>query len=569
MDRVTTSLMKAWALNHGGDSTDNEARNFELFANFVVLSRHHYEKFNVDDYSCGDDGTIGIDGFAILVNNELISNSEEMEDALSGKHPVDASVILTQVKTSSGFDLGRLSIFADTAVSLLTADVSPHPNLREQHKMLTMLFDVAPRFVANPVCRLYYITTGNWQGPAPLRSKIEDTRKRLENSNLFSRIDFNMWGAKDVQDNWRSIDTALEVAVQFDQRTTLPDMTGIREAYLGVIPASEFVKLVTDAEGDIRRTLFFDNVRDFQGENNEVNQDIESTLRSEAASRFCVLNNGVTAVARDLSVTGNRFTLRDFQIVNGCQTSHIIHRNRDYLGSVYVPFRLIVALDDDVANSITRATNRQSSVTAENLFSLAEVQRRIESYFNSFDDNDEHRIYYERRSKQWSGSAQVRGTWRVITLRNLMQSFAAMYLRIPHTAARYYGDLRARVGTDVFAESHHAAYYYSAAYGFCKLDHYFSRGTIDRELKPVRYHLLAGVRTLAAKSASLDKIESNESRAELICRPFNDFLWNDRVFAEALTKCELVLRELAGSQEINRDFGRTRDFTEQYLRALL
>jgi hypothetical protein len=560
--------VKTWAANHGSVDLD-ESEQFERFVNFVALSRHHDESFNVDDFSCGGDGTLGIDGFAISVNGQLISNSEEMEDALGGKHPIEASLTVMQAKTSSGFNLGDLSIFADASVSLLTGDKAPHDNLREQYHLLSMLFDEAPRFISNPICRLYYVTTGNWQGPAPLVSKIEDTRKRLSESNLFSRVDFNVWGAKDVQDNWRSIDTALEVTVQFDQRTTLPDMVGVQEAYLGVLPVGEFVKLVTDSDGDIRRTLFFDNVRDFQGDN-DVNKDIEATLQSEAASRFCVLNNGVTAVARQLSVTGNRFTLRDFQIVNGCQTSHIIHRNRASLNdSVYVPFRLIVASDEDVATSITQATNKQSSVTAENLFALAQVQRRIEAYLNSFADDDEHRIYYERRSKQWSGSAQVRGTWRVITLRNLMQSFASMYLRIPHTAARYYRDLRSRVGSEIFSDEHHAAYYYSAAYAFCKLDHYFRNGTVDRELKPVRYHLLAGVRTLAINSVMPDKIEETEKKAEAACKPFNAILWDDDKYLSMIARSADALRELADGQEITRDFGRTRDFTDQYLRSLL
>ena len=129
-------------------------------------------------------------------------------------------------------------------------------------------------------------------------------------------------------------------------------------------------------------------------------------------------------------------------------------------------------------------------VTTENLLPLADIQRKIEAYFNSFAKDDAHRIHYERRSRQWSGSSEVKGTWRVITLRNLMPSFSSMFLVIPHTAARYYGDLRARAGTDVFNESHHPVYYYSAAYAFCKLNQFFLSQQLDRQLKPARYFLL-------------------------------------------------------------------------------
>ncbi|MFF7441107.1 AIPR family protein [Streptomyces sp. NPDC008122] len=567
MDRVTRSLMENWAKGAGVGNL-KEYVAFERFANFIILSRHHDHQFSVEDYSCGDDGTLGIDGFALSVNNELVSNLGDLEDALSGTGAIEASIIATQVKTSPSFDLGDVSVFSDAAISLLMEDEPPHPNLKLQQEMLHRLLQESSRFRENPVCRLYYVTTGSWNSRGPITRKIADTRKRLSGSNLFSRVDFHVWGAGEVQRNWRAIDSALEVQIQFDNRTTLPEVEGVREAYLGVLPGSEFIKLVTDDEGEIRKTLFFDNVRDFQGET-DVNGDIRQTLISGDRSRFCVLNNGVTVVAHDLRSTGNRLTLIDFQVVNGCQTSHILHSERDNLDGVYVPFRLIVTLDDDVAKSITKATNKQGQVTKENLFALSELQKRIEAYFNSFETEPGKRVYYERRSRQWSGSAQVQGTWRVISLRNLMQSFASLYLRIPHTAARYYGDLRNRVGSDVFSDSHHEAYYYSAAYAFCKLDHFFRSGAIERELKPARYHLLAGVRTIFAGSTAPDKVEGVAKKAEANCKEFNSFLWDDALYLAALQRCAKSLVELAGGQEINRDFGRTRDFTEQYLSDLI
>ncbi|WP_255953346.1 AIPR family protein [Streptomyces odontomachi] len=559
--------MESWAKDAGVGHL-KEYVAFERFVNFIVLSRHHDQQFSVEDFSCGDDGTLGIDGFALSVNNELVSEMTELEDALSGGGTIEVSITLTQVKTSANFDLGDLSIFSDASITLLTEDEPPHPNLEDQQQMLHRVFEESSRFRENPVCRLYYVTLGSWNNRGPIVKKMEDTRKRLFGSNLFSRVDFHVWGASEVQRNWRAIDSALEVTVTFENRTTLPEVEGVREAYLGVLPGSEFIKLVTDDEGEIRKTLFFDNVRDFLGET-DVNADIRQTLASGDRSRFCVLNNGVTVVAHDLKPTGNRMTLVDFQVVNGCQTSHILHSERENLDGVYVPFRLIVTLDDEVAKSITKATNKQGQVTKENLFALSDLQKRIEAYFNSFEAESGKRIYYERRSLQWSGSPQVRGTWRVISLRNLMQAFASLYLRIPHTAARYYGDLRNRVGNDVFSDAHNEAYYYSAAYAFCKLDHFFRSGAIARELKPARYHLLAGVRTIYSKSSTPEKVESVGKKAEKDCKPFNVFLWDDDRYLEAVHTCVDALVKLAGGQEINRDFGRTRDFTEQYLSELL
>ncbi|MET7557782.1 hypothetical protein ABZS72_26625 [Streptomyces albidoflavus] len=112
MDRVTRGLMENWAKDAGVGHL-KEYVAFERFVNFIILSRHHDQQFSVEDFSCGDDGTLGIDGFALSVNNELVSDMAELEDTLSGSGAIEVSITLTQVKTSPSFDLGDLSIFSD------------------------------------------------------------------------------------------------------------------------------------------------------------------------------------------------------------------------------------------------------------------------------------------------------------------------------------------------------------------------------------------------------------------------------------------------------------------------
>ncbi|MFL6546672.1 MAG: hypothetical protein ACJ8LM_16040, partial [Candidatus Udaeobacter sp.] len=201
--------------------------------------------------------------------------------------------------------------------------------------------------------------------------------------------------------------------------------------------------------------------------------------------------------------------------------------------------------------------------------SIPKQQNTKHQYFSAFSGDEAHRIYYERRSKQWVGSQQVRGAWKVITLRNLMQSFASIYLKFPHTAARYYGDLRNRAETEVFTASHHPAYFYSAAYAYCKLDHFFRSGLIDRRFKPARYHLLAGMRVLFTGHKGIDYIESREIKAERELVTFNQYLWDDQKYLEALLVASRIVEEEAGVKEITRDFGRNREQTEALLDKVL
>lgn len=81
-----------------------------------------------------------------------------------------------------------------------------------------------------------------------------------------------------------------------------------------MIPARDFLSLIQDENGDIIRSLFYDNVRDWQ-DFNPVNADIRQTIESkDQRPRFALMNNGITLIAKKMRGTGNRFCIEDYQI---------------------------------------------------------------------------------------------------------------------------------------------------------------------------------------------------------------------------------------------------------------
>ena len=111
----------------------------------------------------------------------------------------------------------------------------------------------------------------------------------------------------------------------------MPDVDAVNEAYFGFLPWSEFKKLIMDESGVLIKRLFFDNVRDWQGYN-DVNTGIRDTLSTpDKRKQFVLMNNGVTIIAKTLQSVGNKFTIEDYQIVNGCQTSHVLFDQRENL----------------------------------------------------------------------------------------------------------------------------------------------------------------------------------------------------------------------------------------------
>jgi hypothetical protein len=84
----------------------------------------------------------------------------------------------------------------------------------------------------------------------------------------------------------------------------------VRESYIGLLPISEYLKIIMDDDGNVRRRLFFDNIRDFQGDTT-VNKSIAGTLLSETSIEFPLRNNGVTIVTRKLQGFSDRQRLPD------------------------------------------------------------------------------------------------------------------------------------------------------------------------------------------------------------------------------------------------------------------
>ena len=79
--------------------------------------------------------------------------------------------------------------------------------------------------------------------------------------------------------------------------------------------------------------------------------------------RFGILNNGITIISPDVRITGFDIFLRDFQIVNGCQTSNVLFEHRNSVTEdATLMLKVVETSDLAVVDDIVRSTNRQSKV---------------------------------------------------------------------------------------------------------------------------------------------------------------------------------------------------------------
>lgn len=557
MDRVSESLLNEFSTERGVAHLAEDKR-FEHFVCFITVGRHYSESFDTEDILVGN--ASGIDGIAVIVNGTLITDVESLEE-LDSAGELDVTFVFVQADRAPSFDGAKIGSFAFAVADFFKEQATLPRNERvtAAAEVMSAVYTRSTKFKrGNPACRLYYATTGTWTGDQLLEARRKAAIDDLRATNLFREVTFTPLGADGIQKLYRQTKNAIEREFLFENRVTIPDVPGVTQAYLGYLPVPELIKIVSDDSGEIIGSLFYSNPRDWQGYN-EVNAEIESTLKTGDKSRFVLMNNGITIIARDVRPTGNKFVIEDYQIVNGCQTSHVLFERADKNDrAVAVPVRLIGTQDENVINAIIRATNRQTQVTEDQFFALQEFPKQLEQFFQTYPIPQ--RIYYERRSRQYERLG-IEKT-RIITQPNVIKAFAAMFLQEPHRTTRNYSALKDKVGKEIFGKGHRMEPYYTAAFTLYKLEYLFRNGRLESKYKPARFHILLVVRLLG-NSAPLPKF-MNSREMEDYCKPIQAILWDSAKCDEFIVRAAETV-DAAVQGNVNRDNIRTEPTTERVI----
>ncbi len=372
---ISAQLKKFSDLFSYGSASESDL--FEKYLIFSTLNGKDGLNASEDDFHLA--GTeFGIDGVGLVVNGETC---REDADITSHKRITSAELYFFQAKTSQNLNYGSLSTFFDGAHNFITGDLElASQDLLSARRLFNVLLDNAHRFAENPSVHIYFGYTGSGEISDDIQRLIEQTKKRLIDLSLFSDAEVAIIGASPLQEMFRRASETSEATFVFANKTTLPEHPKVSESYLGFIPARELVDVVAadDQKTKINRKLFFDNVRDFDPDS-DVNKSIEQSI-SEESSGFVFRNNGITIVARDGRPTGNNFFIKDFQIVNGCQTSNIIFRHKEDVSQINIPLRLIISDDNDFINTIIVGANKQNPVRDEQFWALRPFAKDFEEY---------------------------------------------------------------------------------------------------------------------------------------------------------------------------------------------
>jgi hypothetical protein len=95
MDRITKQLLADFLKAQEIIAT-NESDDFETFCNYTILSNEYNKTFDVNSITTGSGSDTGIDGIAVIVNGNLVEDTDEIDDLLESNGFLDVTSLLSR-----------------------------------------------------------------------------------------------------------------------------------------------------------------------------------------------------------------------------------------------------------------------------------------------------------------------------------------------------------------------------------------------------------------------------------------------------------------------------------------
>lgn len=104
MNKIIQSCLLSFCKEIAQGTLDNKETSvqFEHFINYLIIKREFLDVFDYERFYVGGSGDCGIDGIAIIANDEILDDEKEIDEYL-GSRTLDIDFVFIQSKTSENF----------------------------------------------------------------------------------------------------------------------------------------------------------------------------------------------------------------------------------------------------------------------------------------------------------------------------------------------------------------------------------------------------------------------------------------------------------------------------------
>ena len=283
--------------------------------------------------------------------------------------------IQTLTKLTIDTKFKRLRAFFEKCIN---GDINSMEKAYESYSMAYKIFTLSQQKKITKL-RLIILTDG----------KATRTLEELPSSNINELpIDFRVIDIKYLHKIYLSENSGGD----FDIDVNLPALeintdSNEYKSYLSYMQGDDLVRIYSK----YGQKLFEQNVRTFLQFRGNVNKGLRNTIEYNP-EMFFAYNNGITATATDVEIddSGNILNIKNFQIVNGAQTTSAIYassinrKNPIDVSKISVQMKLSVVKDkekqNDFVSKVSEYANTQNKVNKSDFFSNSPFHREFKEY---------------------------------------------------------------------------------------------------------------------------------------------------------------------------------------------
>lgn len=230
-------------------------------------------------------------------------------------------------------------------------------------------------------------------------------RKYEETLEIFRFVEFYYYDLEDltskiIENKVEKIDGALTfIDKQYFEKSDGPIRT-----LIGAVDVLAIISILQDSKDSekINEKIFDENIRIYKPKH-RINKSIIETALQLDNYQFFYLNNGITIFCENFDYMPGQRTprveMKNFQIINGGQTSHSIFEaykiNSEIVKNIIILVRICEAKKGSpIADKIRETTNSQIPVQTRDLRANDYIQRKLEDEFLELG------YFYERKKNQ-------------------------------------------------------------------------------------------------------------------------------------------------------------------------
>ena len=200
--------------------------------------------------------------FSILVNGRPAATEEDVAFFVKSLRRLEVEFVFIQAKSSNKFKSSDIGSFTFGVQQFFSSVLGSEPQLQFKEEILDLIevgkciYRQSITMQKNPNCFLYYATSGKWTGAPDPDGRLEACKDHLEKLNIFSNVTTFAVDGELLKTIYRDLERSVDRQIELSKTAVFPQIDGVEDAYIGLMPGDEFIKLVSTDEDELNRELF-------------------------------------------------------------------------------------------------------------------------------------------------------------------------------------------------------------------------------------------------------------------------------------------------------------------------